>query len=106
MDMARFKEGRVHLSLEMKGLSCQGPILQSIVSVTSSLMTNSLTVVAEIFSNTLIFLLQKCEYLLHCKSYPHFFQQKNINVFAIFQDRNFNVTLAKNPFNPFMPNVP
>ena len=53
-------------------------------------MTNSLAVVAEIFSNTLIFLLQKCE----CKSYPHFFS-KNIDVFAIFQDRNFNITLAK-----------
>ena len=27
---------------------------------------------------------------------PTFFQQKDIDVFAIFQDRNFNVTLAKN----------
>ena len=25
-----------------------------------------------------------------------FFQQKNIDVFTIFQNRNFNVTLAKN----------
>ena len=35
-------------------------------------MTNLLTVVAKVFSNTLLFLLQKCE----CKSYSHFFQQK------------------------------
>ena len=28
-------------------------------------MTNSLTVVAKVFSDTLIFLLQKCEWLLH-----------------------------------------
>ena len=36
----------------------QGTVVQSIVSLTSSLMTNLLTVVAEVFSNTLIFLLQ------------------------------------------------
>ena len=52
-------------------------------------MTNELTVVAKVFSNTLIFLLQKC------KSNSHFFS-KNINVFVIFQDRKFNVMLAKN----------
>ena len=34
----------------------QGP-----VGLTSSLMTNSLTVLAKVFSNTLIILLQKCE---------------------------------------------
>ena len=38
-----------------------GPVAQSIVSLTSLLMTNSLTVVSKVFSNTLIFLLQKCE---------------------------------------------
>ena len=40
-----------------------GPVVQSIVSLTSLLMTNSLTVVhvSKVFSNTLIFLLQKCE---------------------------------------------
>ena len=36
-------------------------VIQSIISLTSLLMTNSLTVVARVFSNTLIFLLQKCE---------------------------------------------
>ena len=39
----------------------QGPVFQSFVSLTSLLMTNSLTVVAKIFSDTLICLLQKCE---------------------------------------------
>ena len=34
------------------------PVVQSIVSLSSSLMTNSLTVVSKVFSNTLIFLLQ------------------------------------------------
>ena len=35
--------------------------IQSIVSLASSLMTNWLTVVAKVFSNTLILMLQKCE---------------------------------------------
>ena len=39
----------------------QGPAVQSIVSLTSSIMTNLLTVVAKVFLNILIFLLQKCE---------------------------------------------
>ena len=30
------------------------------------------------------------------KSYSHFFQKKNINILAIFQDTNFNFTLANN----------
>ena len=75
-----------------------GSFFQSIVSLTNLLMT---TVVAKVFSNTLIFLLQKCEQLM-CS---HFFQPKNINVFAIFQDRIFNVTLANN-FVKFLTNGP
>ena len=40
----------------------QGLVVQSVVSLKSSLlMTNLLTVVAKVLSNTLIFLLQKCE---------------------------------------------
>ena len=55
-------------------------------------MTNSLTVVAiHIFSNTLLFLLQKC--VAFAKA-AHIFAAKNINLFAIFQDRNFNFILA------------
>ena len=53
-------------------------------------MTIFLTVVAKAFSNTLMictFFQQKA---------THIFSAKNINVFAIFQDRNFNVTLANN----------
>ena len=53
-----------------------GSVVQSIVSLASLLMTNSLTVVAKIFSDTLIFLLQKCELLLQCKSYSHFSAKK------------------------------
>ena len=58
---------------QKKGLDNLGPVVQSTVSLTSLLMTNSLTVlrsllmtnsllvVAKVFSATLIFLLQKCE---------------------------------------------
>ena len=55
-------------------------------------MINSLTDVAKVFSNTLIFLLQKSE----CNSLFVFRkkEKKINNVFAIFQDRYFNVTLA------------
>ena len=45
----------------------QGPVVQSIVSLTS----------------------------LFCKSYSHLLTN-NINVFAIFQNRDFNITLANN----------
>ena len=68
----------------------QGPVVQSIVSLTSSVMTNS-TVVAKVFSNILIFLLPKFDVLLQCKDYSHTFS-KNINVLVIFQDRNFDVS--------------
>ena len=73
----------------------QDPVVPVISSFTSSSMTNSITVVANAFSNTLKVLPQKCGQLLQCNSYIHiFFHQKNINVFAIFQDRNFNVKLG------------
>ena len=61
-------------------------------------MTNLLTVEAKVFSNTLIFLLQKCEKLLQqCKSCSHFFNKKSQCICHIFlQDRNFKVQLANN----------
>ena len=44
------------------------PVVESIVSFTSLLMTNSLTVVAKVFSNTLIFFQQKTSmYLAYFK---------------------------------------
>ena len=54
--------------------SNQSPVVQSIVSLSSFLMINSLTVVAKVFSNTLIFLLKKCEY--NAKA-THIFSAKN-----------------------------
>ena len=59
-------------------------------------MTSSLTVPAEVFSNTLMFLLQYVSNFCNAKA-THIFSAKiSTYVFAIFQDRNFNVTLANN----------
>ena len=55
-----------------------GSVVQSIVSLTSLLMTKSLTVVAKVFSNTctLIFLLQKMWVAFAMQKLLTFFQQK------------------------------
>ena len=55
----------------------QGPVVQSIVSLTSSLRVISLTVLAESIYNILIF-----------------FQQKNFSIFAVSLDVNFNESLT------------
>ena len=52
------------------------PVVQSIVSLTSSLMANWLSVAANVFSNIFIFLLQKCEQLLKLQRLLTFLQQK------------------------------
>ena len=59
-----------------------GPVVQSIVSLTSLLMTISLTIIAKYID------------IFAAKIWV--FSQKNINAFAIFQDRNFNITLDNN----------
>ena len=67
-----------------------GPVVQSIVSLTSSLVVKMLTVLVSIISNSQIFLVKKCEYLLQIT----FFFTKNISVYAIFNDQSFNDTLT------------
>ena len=58
-------------------------------------MTNSLAVVAKVFSNTLIFFCKNVSSFCNAKA-THTFSAKNINVFAVFQDRNYNITIANN----------
>ena len=60
-----------------------GPVVQSIVSLTSLLGVKMLTVPVSTISNSQVFLLKKC------KSYSHFFS-KNIRVYTIFNDQSFN----------------
>ena len=56
------------------------PVVQSIVNLPSSLMTNYLTVVAKLFSNTLIFLSKNVSSFCNAKATHIFFSAKNINV--------------------------
>ena len=67
----------------------QGPVVQSIISLTSSLVVKMLTVLVSTISNSQLFLLKKCE----CKSYSHSLN-KNISVYAIIDDQSFNDTLT------------
>ena len=45
----------IWIPLLTRAIKLQGPVVQNIDNLTSSLMTNSLTVIAKVFSNTLIF---------------------------------------------------
>ena len=70
-----------------------GTVVQSIVSVTSSLVVKMFTVLVKIISNSQIFLLKNMSSFCECKSYSHFFS-KNIRVFAILNNQSFNNTLT------------
>ena len=67
-----------------------GPVVQSIVSLTSLLVVKMLTVLVSTISKSQVFLLKK-----NASSYSHFFS-KNISVYAIFNDKSFNDTLTDN----------
>ena len=72
-----------------------GPDVQNFVSLTSSVKTNALTVVAKVFFKYIDIFAAKMWVDFAVQKLLTFFS-KNINGFAIFQDRNFNVTLANN----------
>ena len=59
-----------------------GPVVQSIVSLTSLLVVKMLTFLVSTISNSQVFLLKKM-------CYSHFFSAKNISVYAIFNDQSF-----------------
>ena len=66
----------------------QGPVVPSIVSLTSSLVVKMLTVLVSTISNSQVFLLKK-----NVSSLLTFFS-KIISVYAIFNDQSFNDTLT------------
>ena len=71
-----------------------GPVIQSIVSLTSSLVVKMITVLVRTISNSQVFLLKKnVSSFCTCKSYSHLFS-KNISVYAIFNDQSFNNMLT------------
>ena len=65
----------------------QGPVVQSIVSLTSLLVIKILTALPSTKSNSQVFLLNRCEQLT--------FFSKNISVYTIFNDQSFNDMLTK-----------
>ena len=72
----------------------QGPVVQSIVTLTSSSVVKMLTVLVSTISNSQVFLLKKnVSSFCKCKSYSHFFS-KHFSIYAIFNDQSFNATLT------------
>ena len=69
----------------------QGLVVQSIVSLTSSLVVKMLTFLVSTITNSWIFLLENVSSFCICKSYSYFFS-KTISVYAIFNDQSFNDT--------------
>ena len=80
--------------LRINTADVQGPIVQSIVSLTSWLKVKMLTVLVSTISNSQIFLLKKLSSFCKCKSYSHFFSKNTNIVYAIFNDQSFNDTLT------------
>ena len=69
-----------------------GPVVQSIVSLTSSLVDKMLlTILASIISKSQIFLLKNVSSFCKC---TQMFSAKNISVYAIFNDQSFNDSLT------------
>ena len=54
----------------------QGQVVQSVVSLTSLLVVKMLTVLVSTISNSQVFLLEKCEYLLQHAKATHIFSAK------------------------------
>ena len=67
-----------------------GPVVQSIISLTSSLRVISLTVLVDSIYNILICFAEKN---VHCKSYSHFFSKKFQHI-CVLQVVNFNELLT------------
>ena len=65
-----------------------GPFVQNIVNLNSSLGVKILTVLVSKLSNSQVFLLKNVS-----SSYSHFFH-KNISIYAVFNNQNFNTTLT------------
>ena len=87
---------KVEFRLEHSEL--QGPVVQSIVSLTTSLVIKTVTVLVNTISNSQVFLLKKWEQLLQMQKLLTFFSAKIIASmpYAIFNDQSFNDMLTNN----------
>ena len=71
----------------------QGPVVQRIVNLTSSLVVKMLTVLVDAISNSQVFFAEKnVSSFCKCKSSSHFFSAKIL--YDIFNDQNFNDSLT------------
>ena len=84
------RRGKYFVRLSSNG---QGLVVQSDVSLTSSLVVRMLTVLVSTISNSQVFLLKNMSSFCKCKSYEHFFS-KNFSIYAVFNDQSFNDTLT------------
>ena len=73
-----------------------GPVVQSIVSLMSSLVVKIFSVLVSTISNSQVVLLENVSSFCKCKSYSHFFS-KNICAYDIFllQQKNARVHTCK-----------
>ena len=81
------------VALQMVNMFIQGPVVQSVVSLTSLLGVQILTVLVSTLSNLQVFLLKNVSSFCKCKSNSHFFRI-NISVYAIFNDQSVNDALT------------
>ena len=66
--------------------AAQDSVVQSIISLTSSLVVKMLTALVSTVSNSVIFAKKNVSSFCKCKSYSHVFS-KNISIYAIFNDQ-------------------
>ena len=79
--------------VQLVSFIAQDPVVQSIVSLTSSLVVKMLTALVNTVSNSQVILLKIVSSFSFAKA-THIFFSKNISVYAIFSDRSFNDTLT------------
>ena len=77
--------------MELPGPQDQGPVVQSVASLTSSLVVKMLTVLVSTISMSQVFLLKNVSSFCKCNS--HFFFSKSISTYAIFNE-SYNDTLT------------
>ena len=84
-----------------------GPVVQSVVSLTNSLVFRMLTVlVSATLISQVLFAEKNVSSFCKCKSYSHLFN-KNFGLYAIFNDQSFNDTLTNEivSFEQLVPDI-
>ena len=78
--ISMLKQSRVNVVRPPSDAIHLGPVVQSIVNLTSSLRGQLVKCFTTLKPNTLIFLVERKR---NCKSFSHFFSTKNIGIFKI-----------------------